>query len=212
MIVALILGFALAFAGSMPIAGPISVLVLNRALQDRHRDALALAFGAAIAEGVYAFVAFWGLSSVLLRFPMAVPAARLAGAILLIGIGVYFAMRRGTGDKEKEVNTNGREGRRGWLPGFVVTLANPTLILTWTTVVTALHSMFSLRVVPIDALPFALGVISGIVGWFASLIWLVRRFKHHLAPRAVDAFIRVLGWIMITTGAVAGWRAIHLVT
>ncbi|HEX9295136.1 MAG TPA: LysE family transporter [Polyangiaceae bacterium] len=210
MIIALLLGFVLAFAGSMPIAGPISVLVLNRSLQDRHREAFSLALGAAIAEGVYAFVAFWGLSSVLLRFPMAVPAARLAGAFLLIGIGIYFAIRRPSEKKPPE-KTNGGDGR-GWLPGFAVTLANPTLILTWTTVVTALHSMFSLRVEPIDAVPFALGVVAGIVAWFGSLIWLIRRFKHHLAPGAIDAFIRVLGWIMITTGAVAGWRAIRLVT
>jgi threonine/homoserine/homoserine lactone efflux protein len=191
MIIALILGVALGFVGSMPVAGPISILVLKYALENRRREAISLSIGASVAEAAYAFIAFWGLSSVVLRYPNTLPTMRIVGALVLIGIGAYFGLRRPTlvRSSDETVALTGTT----WITGFAVTMFNPTLIVTWTTIITALHATSIFRLDPSDAIPFAVGVVGGIVGWFVVLIALVQRFRAHLQPKTITVLIRSLG-------------------
>src|SRR4051795_11238662 len=91
---ALLAGTIMGFLGSMPIAGPVAVLVLERGLVRRGREGLAVALGAAAAESVYAFLAFWGLGSVLYGSPMLLQASRLVGAGVMITLGLYLANRK----------------------------------------------------------------------------------------------------------------------
>jgi threonine/homoserine/homoserine lactone efflux protein len=210
MILALILGLALGFFGSMPVAGPISILVLKYALENRRREALSLSIGASIAEAAYAFVAFWGLSSVLVRYPSVLPVMRMVGALVLICIGAYFGLRR----PKVALSPDQPLASRGttWITGFAVTLFNPTLILTWSTIITALHATSMFHLEPNEAVPFALGVVVGIVLWFLILIALVQRFREHLKPTTTAVLIRTLGWGLVSIGLVVGWKAIRLVT
>jgi len=195
MIIALLLGLALGFLGSMPVAGPISILVLKYALENRRREAVSLAIGASIAEAAYAFVAFWGLSAVLARYPSVLPIMRMAGAVVLISIGAYFGLRRPRVARTSDaaVAPTGTT----WITGFAVTIFNPTLIVV--------------HLDPRDAVPFALGVIAGIVGWFVVLIALVQRFREHLKPNTTAVLIRSLGWGLVTIGLVVGWKALRQV-
>ena len=70
---ALLVGFAFGYLGSMPVAGPISVLVLHLGLAREGRRAFHLALGGALAEGIYALLAFWGLSAILAGHPLLLP-------------------------------------------------------------------------------------------------------------------------------------------
>ena len=65
MLTAALLGFALGFVFSMPVAGPVSLLVFGRGLQGRGRSGVSLALGSSIAESMYAYLAFWGFSALL---------------------------------------------------------------------------------------------------------------------------------------------------
>lgn len=60
MIAALVIGFVLSFLGSVPIAGPIAVIIVSKALEHRNRAAFFISIGASVAESFYAFLAFWG--------------------------------------------------------------------------------------------------------------------------------------------------------
>src|SRR5688572_24863658 len=102
MLTALIVGLALGFFGSIPVAGPISILVLKDALEKGHRQGFHIALGAAAGESVYAFVAFWGLTTVLETFPVLIPISKIAGAVLVIALGIYLVVRR---PKQTEVTT-----------------------------------------------------------------------------------------------------------
>src|SRR5262245_51236802 len=86
-------GFAFGFVGSIPIAGPIAALVWSRGLEDRTRSGLFLAAGAAVAEGAYVYLAFWGFSEVLARYAWIEPLSRLAAAATLTVLGVRFVRR-----------------------------------------------------------------------------------------------------------------------
>jgi threonine/homoserine/homoserine lactone efflux protein len=210
LILAWLIGLAFGFFGSMPIAGPTAVVLVSKGLESQVRAGIYIAAGAAAAESVYAFMAFWGLTAALSRFPVLLPASRVVGALLLLGLGVHFVLRKGRSPDVRSA-APARAGYRNVLFGLSLTAVNPTLLVTWTAAVSAAHSMGALRIWALDAFPFAAGAATGIVGWFALFLWLLSRFGSRVSPSTVDRIIRWMGVVLIVAGvglavrAVLGW-------
>jgi threonine/homoserine/homoserine lactone efflux protein len=208
---ALLIGLVLSFVGSMPVAGPIAVVVLSRGLSNQRRSGLFIAVGAAIAECVYAGLAFLGIAAVLHRYPLLLPVSRLLACLLLTGLGAYFLLRppgRSEGHDRAAVRARATTDAGNALLGFSVTALNPTLIVTWTAAVGAAHATGLLRVREIDALPFAGGVATGIVAWFATLLAALARFQKKLRPETVRAIIKVMGGALLVAGVGYGVRTV----
>jgi threonine/homoserine/homoserine lactone efflux protein len=205
MIIAAIVGFLFGFIGSMPVAGPIAILVFAKAVEKRFRSGLSIAAGAAIAESIYAFLAFWGFSQLFKEYPVIRPVSRAAAAALLMTLGILFVRRKSKSavEKKDEEQAPAREGwRRHFFLGFSITALNPTLIATWTA---AANTLFSTGLIASDAnlaYPFGLGAMAGIVVWFSILVYLVRRFRGRFSQATLDRIIRAMGWLLIATG---GW-------
>jgi threonine/homoserine/homoserine lactone efflux protein len=217
LIVAWLIGLAFGFFGSMPIAGPTAVVLVSKGLENEVRAGIYIAAGAATAESVYAFMAFWGLTAVLSRYPMLLPASRLVGALLLFGLGLHFILRKSkapdmaTAALTQAAGAGGvrrRAGYRNVLFGLSLTAVNPTLLVTWTAAVSAAHSMGALRVWALDAFPFAAGAAVGIVGWFGLFLWLLSHFRSRVKPASVDRFIRWMGGVLIVAGIGLAVRAV----
>lgn len=206
MILALLLGFAVGFLGSVPIAGPVAIMVFESALASRARRGLQIAIGAAVAESFYALMAFWGLTTFLSRFPSLLPASKVLGALVLVALGLYFLLRKSKA-KAHDHEPSKPAGTK-WLLGFTVTAFNPTLLFTWTGAITALHSTGLLPNKPIDAIPFALGVGAGIICWFMLLLALVRKFRQRLSPETLDKGIRAMGVVITLAGLGVGAHVI----
>jgi threonine/homoserine/homoserine lactone efflux protein len=188
-----IVGFLFGFVGSMPVAGPVSILVLERGLTRRFRSGLYLAAGAAVAESVYAFLAFFGLAALLGRYPAIVPLSQAAGAVILLGLGVALIWRR-----PRQPHVTPRAATHGdAVLGFTVTALNPTFIATWTAAVTTLYGTGLVPASTSLALPFSVSVCVGIVAWFAVLLALVRRFGARLSERSVVIAVRVMGAMLL---------------
>jgi threonine/homoserine/homoserine lactone efflux protein len=216
---AFLIALVLSFVGSMPIAGPIAVVVLSKGLDNRPRSGLFVAIGAALAESVYAGLAFLGLTAALERYPLLIPISRITGCAILIGLGVYFIVRKPKKQEEKKEEKKedaaATTAFRSFFLGLSVTALNPTLIVTWTAAVSAAQSTGLLRVSEIDALPFGLGVLSGIISWFATLLWLLTRFRKKLRPESMDRMIRGMGIVLVLAGVAFAlrtalvWHATH---
>src|SRR3954464_12841295 len=114
-LLALAVGAVMSFIGSMPIAGPVAVLVLERGLLQRRREGLGLALGAAAGESIYAFLAFWGVGTILKMSPAVLPISRMAGAGVLIVLGIYLATRQSSRRTEGPDTEEAGRKRRGFL-------------------------------------------------------------------------------------------------
>ena len=200
MLLILLIGFGFGYLGSMPVAGPISVLVLHLGLAHDPRHALMVAVGGALAESLYALVAFWGLSTALASYPVILPVSRLVGAVLLLVLGLAMVLRRVQGGDPGARPGPVRGRKRSFVLGFLVTALNPTLIVTWSAAVTALHATGLVAMDRAEALPFAGAVAAGIIAWFLTLLRLVGRWRNHLSLETLGRLMKVMGAILVVVG------------
>ncbi len=192
-------GFLLGWLGSMPIAGAVSVFVVQRGLAGRLRNGLAMATGAALLEGAWCLLVLTGAGRVLERWPAAADVARAAGGVLVTGLGIYF-LRRHT-----SLPTGGqlpvmphRKLHQEFRTGLLLVGANPLVPVNWLALVAAAVP-FGLEPGK-HAVQFALGVTGGVIAWFASLLWLLSGVRHRLDARQLDRLMHVLGAILLFAG------------
>jgi threonine/homoserine/homoserine lactone efflux protein len=197
------IALAFGFFGSMPLAGPISILVVSRAAQKKYSEALHIAAGAAIAEGIYAGVAFLGFAALLAQHPIVVPISHGVTAIVLLGLGIRFAAWKPATAREGDERKGGTT-----FVGFSLAAINPTLLVTWGAAVAFLYSKGLGVTSPLAAIPFGAAAGAGIVAWFAMLVAILRRFEGKLPERALTWTIRVLGIALVGLGA---WSGVQLV-
>jgi threonine/homoserine/homoserine lactone efflux protein len=205
----LLAGFALGFLGSVPVAGPIALLVFSLVIEGKSRRAVLVAAGAGLAEGTYAFLAFWGFSNLLSEHALLVPISRGLAAVILAGIGVALVRRRPASSPPLRRPWPGG----GFLLGFAITALNPTLIGTWSAAVTSLFSTGLVTFSPAGSLPFALGAAAGIVGWFALVVVLGRMHAGRFRPETLDRVVRAMGYVAIVLAVgFAGWTVAYFVS
>lgn len=206
-LVAALIGFCFGFFGSVPVAGPIAALVLQRGLVGRFRAGALIGAGAAVAEAGYAFLAFWGFSTFLVKYPIVEPISRIAAALILVGLGISFARYRqaqGAEDKKSKDTVLGSLSL-----GFTITALNPTLIATWTAATTTLYSADLIKLEPSSAPFFAGGSLVGIGGWFALLTWLLRRYRGRFKEETLTIVVRVVGAFIVVLGLYFGWKFVE---
>lgn len=132
-----VVGLIAGFIFSMPIAGPISILITSNALKGRTHYCNRVAIGASLADFVYVFIAIYGVTRLYSWYKPAIPYILLGGALFIIYVG--FRIFRSKVDLEhiEEINPKtGKpfpKGRGGFYAGFMVNFLNPTLIIGWLT-------------------------------------------------------------------------------
>jgi threonine/homoserine/homoserine lactone efflux protein len=205
LLVAAVLGIVISFIGSIPIAGPLAVLVLDRGVSGRRLEGLFIALGGAIAEAAYAFGIAALFPLLLATSHTVVFVSRVAGAVLVACAGLVLFAR------PDWIGRTPPGGRRSgsFLTGLALSGLNPTLLATWTVVVATLNSHNLLgRSVGAAAL-FGLGVGAGVTGWFAVVVWLSRSAEKFLDSRRRTQTVRVLGLMLVCVGGYLVFRSFH---
>jgi threonine/homoserine/homoserine lactone efflux protein len=206
MFTALLIGFVFGFVGSMPVAGPIGILVFGRGLEGRARAGLYLGLGSALSEGVYAYLAFWGFAKLLAAHSWIEPVSRGVAAVLLLAIGLRLALKRPPTQLAPALPEPTKGHNRSFLLGMMISALNPTLVLSWGAAVTTLHSLDIVAFSSEHALPFSIGAWLGISGWFSVLTWLLQRFRGRFTPSTLAGVLRALGVVLTILGLVFATR------
>src|SRR5674476_788700 len=82
-----IAGLLAGFIFSMPIAGPISILITSNALKGRLRYCNLVSIGASIADFTYVFIAVYGLTKLYTLYRPFIPYIFSIGAIFFFYLG-----------------------------------------------------------------------------------------------------------------------------
>jgi|SRR5579862_480322 len=127
-----IVGLLVGFIFSMPIAGPISILITTNALKGRVRFCNLAAIGASVADFIYVFCAVLGLTKFYSFFRPAMPYVLFGGMIFLVILG--FRITKTKIEQVKEQKEKPAENKRSaFLTGFLLNFLNPTLFISWLT-------------------------------------------------------------------------------
>ncbi len=200
---ALVLGFGLSFIGTAPMAGPLALLVLDRALAAQRAAAFWISLAGALVEGVVAGAVATFLPLVLPHSGAIVQLARLSGALVIFVVGAALVLYPGVLEAIKT-----ERKRQSFVAGFLATALNPTLLATWTVTVTALHASELLRGGWLAGLAFGAGVAVGALAWFAVILWLSRYGSLNRLTRYRPVFGRAIGVILVVVGAALFIRAL----
>ena len=198
---AALLGCGLGCLGSMPLAGPVSALVVKRGLTGRARHGVALAAGAALAETGWCAGALLGYGALLDRWLWLRPAAGAVGGALMLVLGVRLLRGHGGAAPAPHLPSTSRRGWPGEIVlGFSLVVVNPAVLLSWAGVLAALHAVGLEPTGGQARLQFAAGVPVGIVAWFTLLLWLLRHTGSRLGRALLPRALRLLGALLCAVG------------
>ncbi len=198
------------FLGAIPVAGPVSALVLHCGLKMQFSRGIALAAGAAMAEGIYVALAFFGFNLFLVAIPQFDLISKWVTSLILIGLGLYFIFQKHTKTSKVESNRIQGEKRGSFFFGFTVSVLNPTLIITWTTVIASIHAYHWFEYGMINAISFSTGVAIGIWSWFVLMLLIIRKAHSYLQDRQIRRILTALGVGLVFFGLFGIWRSIQL--
>jgi threonine/homoserine/homoserine lactone efflux protein len=196
LLLAVLLGFAFSFLGSLPMTGPLALLVLDRMVSGQRRAAFWITLSGALVEGVIAAVIAALLPLVLQYSTSIVRIARISGAIVILVVGLSLLLRPQT---VSQLETQHKS--QSLLAGFLATALNPTLLATWTIAVTALHTNGLLDGGFREGPLFGAGVVVGVLAWLFLLVLLARLGSPDRMSRYRAALGRSVGGILVLVSA-----------
>ena len=128
-----IAGLLAGFIFSMPIAGPVSILITSNALKGRTRYCNRVLLGSAIADFTYVFVAVFGLTKLYTWYKPFIPYIFSLGALFFLILG-YKIFRTKIDiehleDKSHLAESFEKKEKGAFYTGFMINFLNPTLFI-----------------------------------------------------------------------------------
>lgn len=128
-----IAGLLAGFIFSMPIAGPISILITSNALKGRLRYCNLVSIGASIADFTYVFIAVYGLTKLYSLYKPAIPYIFAIGSIFFFYLGYKIIKTKidieHLEDKSHIAEKIERRDKGAFYTGFMINFLNPTLFI-----------------------------------------------------------------------------------
>lgn len=195
------IGFGLGFFVALQL-GPMSLFLIRSTLRAGLGVGAAIGCGIAVVDGAYATLGATGAAALLTFDPLRVVAG-LAGAVVLVALGVRTFLSALRVRHGLEVDDEVASPRRAFLTAVVATASNPSTIVSWAAIFGAASSATSARPVPL-----VVGVGLGSLTWVLVLAAAVAVVRRAVGPRTVALADGVAGLGLCTFGGVLGWRTL----
>jgi threonine/homoserine/homoserine lactone efflux protein len=132
-----IAGFFTGFIFSMPIAGPVSIIITSNALKGRLRYCNLFNIGASLADFIYVFIAVFGLTKLYSFYKPIIPYIFSFGCLLLFFLGYkIFKTKIDIDHLEDKLHISEKIKKKeggAFYTGFMINFLNPTLFIGWLT-------------------------------------------------------------------------------
>lgn len=132
-IVIAVTGFVLGVVMSIPAAGPITVLIISNSLKGKLRYSHRVAYGAAVADFIYPFIAVYAFSNLYYFYESFTPYILFFGAALLIFVGFRFFHKNVDFEhlQDDTLVYDKSHNKGGFRTGLAINFFNPTLFIGW---------------------------------------------------------------------------------
>jgi threonine/homoserine/homoserine lactone efflux protein len=176
--------------------GPVNVLCVSRTLTKGRVAGIVSGLGAAAADTLYGSVAGFSISFVIAWLERELFWIRLVGGLLLIAIGVVYYVKRPKTLSE----TRGESTGSDLVSTFLLTLTNPTTILSFLAVLALLglgeHRPWTLTTFLVS------GIFAGAMLWWTILASISSYFRDRMNDRALVWMNRVAAFAIGAFGLV----------
>lgn len=201
----LLIGGLAGFLVAIPV-GPVNLTVIDKAVRKGFLAAFMAGAGAMLAETIYAALMLAGHSTILDRPPVAL-AMQIVSVIVLSFLGVRSLLAKTDQFQERSAATAERVIERwhhpkSFLLGFIMTVSNLAVLLTWGTLAQQLLVHELIRPELDSRSACTAGVFLGGLLWFFLLSFLVARAHRRVKPRALMLLVRGCGIVFLV---IAGW-------
>lgn len=192
----LVKGAGIGFAVAAPV-GPIGVLCIRTTLERGRIAGFCAGLGAAVADTIFAGVGAYGINLIGAFLNAELIWFRLIGGTFLILFGAYLARKEPNVTKAET-----QEVPQGLVADFfmtlVLTLANPTTILSFAGIFAGLSGIigFSVEAIPV----LLIGVFVGSAGWWLTLSGVVGLIRHRIDHRTMLWINRITGAAIVLFG------------
>lgn len=126
-------GLLAGFIFSMPIAGPISILITSNALKGRLRYCILVSMGSFIADFTYVFIAVFGLTKLYSFYKPAIPYIFAVGSLFFFYLGYRIIRTKidieNLEDKSHLTEKIQKKEKGAFYTGFMINFLNPTLFI-----------------------------------------------------------------------------------
>ena len=191
----LIRGVAAGLIIAAPV-GPVNVICFQRTIAKGWRSGLISGLGSAAADMLYGAIAAFSITFVIRILIREEFWIRLAGGALLIVIGVVYYRKRPQSIGKKEAASD----RSEFASTFILTLANPTTVLSFLVVLSAIglagNKTWYLTIVVV------FGTFAGSMLWWTILTGVVNHFRDRFSDRTMLWMNRAAGFAIAGFGIV----------
>lgn len=191
-------GIVLGLSITAPV-GPTNIEVIRRGLKEGWKSAAAFCLGVVAALILYLSVVVSGLALV-------AESEALHTALLIIGTIVLFHLAYEAARdffKKKEMDLSGKtDGRKQFLPGLVLTISNPAVLLLWTGIMGANLSAGD------GSGLLAIGILAGVAIFFTFLTSLVHWGKRFVSGRNFRYLSLAASLVLLSFGVKFGYQLI----
>jgi threonine/homoserine/homoserine lactone efflux protein len=126
-------GLLAGFIFSMPIAGPISILITSNALKGRLRYCILVSMGSFIADFTYVFIAVFGLTKLYSFYKPAIPYIFAVGTLFFFYLGYRIIRTKidieNLEDKSHLTEKIQKKEKGAFYTGIMINFLNPTLFI-----------------------------------------------------------------------------------
>ena len=196
----LLCGIGMGILTAIPPAGPIALMVISRAIKGAYTRGFATAVGGKTGELVWAAAAVAGIQTLFTRFPSVRMGFRIAAAVVLVAVGVYF-LRQTPDPEEVEQEDKDYEATsvlKHMGKGFSIGIVNLSVLFNWIVGMGIFLSWTDRSASLLENVGLVVGIGLGNYAWFGFVLYLV----HWMDDEARKKF---LTWIQrIAAAAVLG--------
>jgi threonine/homoserine/homoserine lactone efflux protein len=180
-------GMLAGLAISAPV-GPVNMLCVSRTITKGRAAGIVSGLGAGAADTIYGAIAGLSISFVIAFLVREEFWIRLAGGILLVGIGLWYYFRKPRSlTEERKLDSE----HSAFVTAFLLNLTNPTVVLSFLAILTALglqrHKAWA------QDLALVLGMFFGAMLWWTALVAISGHFRDRFSSRGMLWMNRVAG-------------------
>lgn len=188
--------FGISFLLGIPI-GPVNLEVFNDALNKHYAAAVSVAIGAAVGDGIWALLAFFGISP-FTSSPRLEAVFFLFTAILTFILGVVALKNSNVIEKTEEQLVK-KIKRKHWalLKGFMMVIINPLGIVSWMICLQLLRKNgIFIPMEPNYEIIFFVVVSSGVLSYFLLVVLITNKMKAIFTTERTGKITKILGYIL----------------